>query len=365
MNDYIILNLVPAYKEAPSSYELFKKNIEEILRLLSTSNYNKKYLLVNKKESDSLKLREKYYNQLENIQLVETEYTDGFVFNNQSAVLNVLESEKPIPSNKENIYTLEEFLGSEKKTVFIFGAAKNKGMHILNKKTTGQKILDNSGLTKEFKGIYLGYPMGLFISKENLNEELELKTDYIEIYDESNCMLNSLLNISKRFSNESCGRCVLGYEGTSQINMILNDVSMKKGKASDLGLLIDLCSQMQTQCLCDIGSNLAESIISCINNFKKEIEDHINKKNCRALVCSKFVTYHILQDKCSGCTECMDACDDDAILGKKKYIHVIDQDECTQCGKCINACDEGAIVKAGLAKPKCPVKPIPCKSKQL
>lgn len=363
MNDYIILSLVPAYKEAPSSYELFKSNTEEILKLLSKSDYNKKYLLINKEEAENLNLREKYNNLLENIQLIETKYTDGFVFNNQSALLNVLENEKPIPANKENIYFLEEFMQSEKKTVYIFGAVQNKGMHKMDKKTTAQKILGNLGLTKGFKGMYFGYPMGVFISKENLNEEIELKTDYIEIYDENSCMLDSLLNIAKRFLNESCGRCVLGYEGTTQINMILNDISMKKGKASDLELFADLCSQMRNQCLCDIGSNLAEAVISCINNFKEEIEEHINKKNCRALVCGKFVTYHILQDKCIGCTECMDACDDDAILGKKNYIHVIDQDECTQCGKCIDSCDMGAIVKAGLMKPKSPVKSIPCKAK--
>jgi NADH-quinone oxidoreductase subunit F len=57
----------------------------------------------------------------------------------------------------------------------------------------------------------------------------------------------------------------------------------------------------------------------------------------------------------------VDECDDDAILGKKKFIHVIDQDECTQCGKCVEACDEEAIVKAGAIKPRCPQKPIPCK----
>jgi NADH-quinone oxidoreductase subunit F len=59
----------------------------------------------------------------------------------------------------------------------------------------------------------------------------------------------------------------------------------------------------------------------------------------------------------------MDACEDDAILGKKKFVHVIDQDECTICGKCMEACDEDAIVMAGAVKPRCPTKPIPCKKK--
>lgn len=362
MNNNLILNLVPIYKEAPCQYQLFINNTEEILKLLSESNFNTIYLIINKKESEKLNLKEKYNNLLENIQLIETDYTDGFVFNNQSAVLKLLENEKPLPSSKESICSLEEFLELEKKTVFI-SAAKNKGMYVLNKKTTAQEILDVSSFKKEFKGMYLGYPMGMFISKDGLNEEIELKTDYIEIYDENSCMLDSLLNISKRFLYESCGRCVFGYEGTSQINMILNDISMKKGRSDDLGLLMELCGKMKTQSLCDIGSCLAESVISCINYFKEEITEHINKKNCRALVCSRFVTYHILSDKCTGCNECMDACDDDAILGKKKFIHVIDQDECTQCGKCVDACEEGAIIKAGSIKPKCPAKPIPCKAK--
>jgi NADH-quinone oxidoreductase subunit F len=72
------------------------------------------------------------------------------------------------------------------------------------------------------------------------------------------------------------------------------------------------------------------------------------------------VTYHIIADLCTGCTDCVDACEDDAILGKKKFVHVIDQDECIQCGACMAACEEGAIVKAGAVKPKTPKKPVPC-----
>ena len=59
----------------------------------------------------------------------------------------------------------------------------------------------------------------------------------------------------------------------------------------------------------------------------------------------------------------VDVCEDDAILGKNKFVHVIDQDECTLCGKCFEACEEGAIVWAGAEKPKCPKKPIPCKKR--
>ena len=75
------------------------------------------------------------------------------------------------------------------------------------------------------------------------------------------------------------------------------------------------------------------------------------------------MTYHVLAAKCTGCGDCLDACDEDAILGKKRFVHVIQQDECTQCGACMDACDEDAIVRAGAVKPRCPAKPIPCKAR--
>lgn len=75
------------------------------------------------------------------------------------------------------------------------------------------------------------------------------------------------------------------------------------------------------------------------------------------------MTYHILAEKCVGCGDCMDACDEDAILGKTRFVHVIEQNECTQCGACMEACDEDAVVRAGAVKPRCPRKPVPCKKR--
>lgn len=73
------------------------------------------------------------------------------------------------------------------------------------------------------------------------------------------------------------------------------------------------------------------------------------------------MTYHILPAKCVGCGECMDACEEETILGKPRFVHVIDQKACTQCGACMKACDEDAIVMAGADKPRTPPRPIPCR----
>lgn len=186
-------------------------------------------------------------------------------------------------------------------------------------------------------------------------------TDKIRELKEDQCIVDVLLKIVQSHPCKDCGKCVFGYEGITQLEMILKDITEKKGRTSDKALLEDLAEMMKSQSLCEDGEDIADALKEALVTYGEIFDEHINKKACRAGVCRKFMTYHILASKCIGCGECMDVCEDDAILGKKKFVHVIDLDECTQCGKCLKACDEEAIVMAGAVKPKCPKKPIPCK----
>ncbi len=186
-------------------------------------------------------------------------------------------------------------------------------------------------------------------------------TDKIKELKEDQCVVDVLLKTVQGHACKDCGKCVFGYEGITQLEMILKDITEKKGRASDKALLEDLCEMMKTQSLCEDGADIADAVKEALSSYGDIFDEHISKKACRAGVCKKFMTYHILASKCVGCGECMDVCEDEAILGKKKFVHVIDLDECTLCGKCMNACDEDAIVMAGAVKPKCPKKPIPCK----
>ena len=372
MNKYLICNAVPAYKEAPISIYILNNSTSQVLEAINSNKAEKNYIVLDKKEKElqsKLEAEAKNYPDM-NLKIILVDGSFGFVYRNSSAILKVIEGEKPLPSSKEKnkaVYTVEGLLNSESKNVYIDGSVKKKGKYTFKKKLTAREILDESGVKATsdgkgtFKGMYLGYPMAVFLGEADLDKEIELTTDYISIFDEADCILDKLKNIAEGYTKESCGRCAFGFEGVTQINMILSDISQKKGKTSDIALLLDLCGEMKNQVLCEVDGTLATLVISAMNSFKDEIEEHITKKACKAGVCSKFITYHILADKCIGCTDCVDECDDDAILGKKKFIHVIDQDECTQCGKCVEACDEDAIVKAGAIKPRCPQKPIPCK----
>lgn len=359
MKEILVCNTVPIYEEAPVSLLLLKEKKEQILSLLQANEKEKSYMIIPKSQSD--------FEVSPKVSLIRAKQDFGFTYGNHSALLKVIEGEKAIPDevnkleNERQVVSVEELLGLQTKRVYITGNAENIGIHEFAKQITPRIILDTCRSKDKFKGMYFGYPMGLFIDESKLDEEIFLTTDYVEILDESECVLHFLMKTAERFSNESCGRCVYGHEGITQICMILTDISLKKGKQSDINLLNELCEGMIEQSLCEIGMTVANVVRNAILFFRDEIEEHITKKSCKAGVCVKYMTFHILPDLCTGCMDCADECEDEAILGKKKFIHVIDQEECSQCGRCVEACEEDAIIRAGAVKPKCPKKPIPCK----
>ena len=185
----------------------------------------------------------------------------------------------------------------------------------------------------------------------------------IKNLDEKQCVVNVLLDSVKAHPCKDCGKCVFGYEGITQFEMILKDITERKARSEDKVLLTDLANLMVTQAVCDDGKEIAQAMLTALDKQGEVFDEHISKKQCRAGVCKQFMTFHVLASKCNGCTECMEVCEEDAISGKNKFVHVIDNDECTRCGKCIDVCSQGAIVLAGAIKPKCPKKPIPCRKK--
>ncbi len=183
----------------------------------------------------------------------------------------------------------------------------------------------------------------------------------IEHIKSDECIADILLQEVTKNGCNDCGKCVFGYEGITQLRMILHDITEKKGKPDDISLIDELCGYMKTQSICETGIEIADAVRYALDQHGEELSAHISKRTCPAGVCRKFMTFHILPDKCTGCNDCIDECDEEAIIGKKRFVHVIEQDECIQCGACLDACDEGAIIRAGAIKPRCPKKPIPCK----
>ena len=54
-------------------------------------------------------------------------------------------------------------------------------------------------------------------------------------------------------------------------------------------------------------------------------------------------TARIVECECIGCTVCIRACPVDAIIGARKWMHVVLESECTGCGLCVEPCPVDCI----------------------
>lgn len=356
----LVINGVPAYKNAPISPDCLRSGFSRLLDALPHDN-PEMYLLLRRDDREWLQQVEAgLWNRLK---VVAVGDESGFAYGNASAAARVLQGEKPIPDgmgDPVDLRTAEELLCPDRKTVVV-DCGNGRSITAAFDRTTTVGDIHAQCHCGDAKALCFGYPMNLLLTAEARERKVALTTDVILVIGKGDCVLDRMLGVAGQYLHECCGRCVLGYEGATQIHAILSDIAQKKGKSGDIDLLLELCETMRGQALCDIGMGLAGLVLSAIEYFRAELEGHITKKSCAAGVCRKYVTYHILPDRCAGCGDCLDECEDDAILGKKGFVHVIDPDECVQCGRCLRACPHDAIVTAGTVKPKCPKKPVPCK----
>lgn len=210
------------------------------------------------------------------------------------------------------------------------------------------------------KAVLAGGLKGTFIKPEAL-AEYEVKNDEfsnsITVYGKDTCMVDTIKNIMAMTWDSSCGKCVLCREGASQYRQITEEMTTGKAKMTDIDLIKDVAELIGIGAYCPFGQKMSGPLVSAVELFPEEFEEHIKKKSCSCGVCYKAeAVYIILPDKCIGCGDCVDECDEDAIEGKDKFIHMIDMDMCENCGKCVSACDEDAIVAWEGKLPKLPKK---------
>ena len=143
-----------------------------------------------------------------NLKIVTSDDNFHFVYTNESAALKAINNENPIPRNKENnniLFPIEELCNFEEKRVFITGKVIESKSYSFNRKTTGKEILDKIKVKGEFKSMYLGFPMGIFINEKNLlsikniaefRNRLEYQPDFFHITSAK------IDNISKKITDE-------------------------------------------------------------------------------------------------------------------------------------------------------------------
>lgn len=177
---------------------------------------------------------------------------------------------------------------------------------------------------------------------------------------EKHCIIQEVEKRLSAYRTRSCGKCVFCREGLIQLHYMQKEMIEGKGKVEYLDLSKEIATAMKISTPCSMGQNCSHIVIDAIELFEEEYTEHIKKKQCRANCCTSFVNIYIDPQTCDGCEECVDVCPRDCIVGKPKYIHMIDEFECDKCGKCIEICEQKAIIITTDKVPKLPDKITKC-----
>lgn len=163
------------------------------------------------------------------------------------------------------------------------------------------------------------------------------------VMDETTCMVDMARFFLDFTCKESCGKCIHCRIGTKRMLEILTRITNGEGKDGDIELLEDLANQIKSSALCGLGQTAPNPVLTTLQYFRNEYEDHIYNHKCTAHQCSALITYSIDKDKCKGCTLCAKNCPANAISGSVKEPHIIDTTKCVKCGKCKTVCHFGAV----------------------
>lgn len=234
---------------------------------------------------------------------------------------------------------------------------------------TVASIVAHISNTDGMKAVHIGAPLGIILPATGLHMALGTVGGHpysttIRLLYRDTCIPDYIKRTLAECEEESCGRCVPCREGVRQLRTIMDAITNGRAGSGDVELLRDVADGISQVSHCIFGMGMGSMVLSALNAFETEFTDHAVRKCCEAMVCAKYVTYHIL-GACTACGECMDVCEEDAIQGKARFIHVIDQKLCTRCGKCAVACPQHVITQAGAVKPRTPPRPVPCGSWKL
>jgi len=243
------------------------------------------------------------------------------------------------------------------KVFALTGKVKRSGLAEVPMGLTLREVIYNIGggiqKDKPFKAVQMGGPSGGCLPEELL----DTKVDYEElmqtgaivgsggmvVLDDDNCIVDTARFFLKFTQAESCGKCVPCRIGTKRMLEILTRICEGEGVPEDIALLETLADDIKAGSLCALGGTAPNPVLTSLQYFRHEFQEHIEEGKCRAGACAALTTYWIDTEACTGCRACIRVCPVEAITGEKKEPHSIDNDICIRCGACYDKCRFDAV----------------------
>jgi NADH-quinone oxidoreductase subunit F len=256
----------------------------------------------------------------------------------------------------------------------VTGSVERPGVYELPLGTSLRALIEEVCGLKEsetLKAVIVGGIKGACYKPDELDLSLDfdsvrrsggtIGSGAVAVLNDKDCIVDQTKQRIALSCYDTCATCSLGREGSYQLREIVADATRGKSRGSDADMMREIGRCMKAGAACAFGRTAPNIVLSTLEKFPQEYEAHMKRRLCQALVCERYVTFHILPERCDGCGECVDGCPEDAIEGGRGKIHVIDQDACEKCGTCHEVCNglRQAVVKAGAIKPRTPKRPIP------
>ena len=143
---------------------------------------------------------------------------------------------------------------------------------------------------RELLAVQTGGTSGAIINASQIDMALDIDTvsasggrlgcGTILVIDDSNCVVDIVLNNLDFFRDESCGKCTPCREGGTQLYNLVRRISEGHGTIRDLESIESLAWTLRTTSLCGLGHSTAVPVLSGIQNFRDVYLHHIDKDFC-------------------------------------------------------------------------------------
>lgn len=102
----------------------------------------------------------------------------------------------------------------------------------------------------------------------------------VMVMDQETCLVRSAARLAKFFNHESCGQCTPCREGTNWLELLLTRIEKGHGRPQDPDLVLRVTGNMSGTALCALADAAVGPARSLIENFRPEVERHIEEGGC-------------------------------------------------------------------------------------
>jgi NADH-quinone oxidoreductase subunit F len=186
------------------------------------------------------------------------------------------------------------------KVFSLVGKVKNTGLVELPLGTPLKTLVYNigggTGTSRKVKAVQTGGPSGGCIPSSGFNATVDYESlaalgaimgsGGVVVMDEDNCMVDVARYFVEFTHGESCGKCIPCRSGLDQMLRLLNEITCGRGTMADLQQLRKLSLMIRDTSLCGLGQSAPNPVLTTLEFFMDEYEEHVRGQRCRAGACT-------------------------------------------------------------------------------